>query len=79
MIESRVHRDWKLRMRRGQVGVQASYNELIEGARLIRHFETAYAPGLLQTADYARRVLAEMVELHGLDVDDVDRAVLMRM
>ena len=74
-----VHRDWRRRMRHGQVPVQAGYNELVERAGVVRHFETALVPGLLQTPDYARRVLAEMVELHGLATVDVDQAVAIRM
>ena len=73
------HRDFKRRMRRGQVAVQKTYNELVRDSKVIRHFETAYVPGLLQTPDYARRVLTEMIELHGLDIDDVDGAVATRM
>lgn len=74
-----VHRDWRRRMRRGQRAVQASYNQLVQDSTLIRYFETVYVPGFLQTVEYARRVLGEMVELHGLDVEDVDAAVATRM
>jgi len=74
-----THRDWKRRMRRGQAAVQASYNRLVEQARLVRHFETAYVPGLLQTPEYARRVFDEQVQLHGLDVEDVEAAIAVRL
>ncbi|WP_172894098.1 DUF5753 domain-containing protein [Micromonospora purpureochromogenes] len=74
-----VHRDWRRRMRQGQAAVQDSYNQLVAESRLIRHFKTVYVPGLLQTADYARRILTEMVELHNLDIADVDAAVATRM
>ncbi|MEH0821949.1 MULTISPECIES: DUF5753 domain-containing protein [unclassified Micromonospora] len=74
-----VHRDWRRRMRQGQAAVQDSYSQLVAESRLIRHFDTVYVPGLLQTADYARRILTEMVELHNLDVTDVDAAVATRM
>jgi transcriptional regulator with XRE-family HTH domain len=74
-----THRAWKRRMSRGQTGVQAAYNQLVQDASLVRHFETVYVPGLLQTPEYARRVLAEMVTLHGPGVDDVDAAVAVRM
>lgn len=70
---------FRSRMRRGQAEVQQSYNALVDGANLIRHFETAYVPGLLQVPGYARRVLAEMIGLHSLDIDDVDEAVRLRM
>ncbi|MFC7247163.1 helix-turn-helix domain-containing protein [Catellatospora aurea] len=74
-----VHRDWRRRMRAGVAPVQRSYNDLVAQSTAITHFETAYVPGLLQTPAYARRVFCEMVELHGLDVDDVDAAVAARL
>lgn len=74
-----VHFDFKRRMRSGQAAVQAHYNQLVQDARLIRHFETVYVPGLLQITEYARRVLTEMVELHSLEVRDVNAAVAARM
>lgn len=67
------------RMRQGQEQVQRSYNEIISAAARIRYFETAWIPGMLQTAGYARRVFAEMVVLHDLAVDDVDAAVATRL
>jgi hypothetical protein len=66
-------------MHRGQAAVQRSYTEIAASSRLIRHFETAFIPGPLQIPDYARRILAEMIELHGLEIDDVDAAVQERM
>jgi transcriptional regulator with XRE-family HTH domain len=77
-VES-FHRDWKQRMRLGQAPVQADYNQLVAKATLIRHFETVYIPGLLQTPEYARRALGEMVDLHGLAVADVDDAIAARL
>jgi transcriptional regulator with XRE-family HTH domain len=74
-----VHLDWKRRMSRGQTAVQTNYNQLVEQSHIIRHFETVYVPGLLQITDYARRVLHEMIDLHGLEVSDVDAAVAARM
>ncbi|GIG62282.1 hypothetical protein Lfu02_66540 [Longispora fulva] len=73
------HQDWRRRMRQGQAEVQTSYNELVSKSRMIRHFETVYVPGLIQTAEYARRVFSEMVVLHDLDVEDIDAAVAARM
>ncbi|MEU5724422.1 DUF5753 domain-containing protein [Micromonospora sp. NPDC047738] len=74
-----AHRSWRRQMRQGQAAVQDSYNQLVAESPLIRHFETVWVPGLLQTADYARRALTEMVELHNLDIADVDTAVATRM
>lgn len=71
--------DWKQRMRRGQVPVQNSYYELLAETQRIRNFETALVPGILQVPEYAKRMLQEMVTLHGLSVDDVDAAVMSRM
>lgn len=78
--DARVWRaTFRSRMRRGQAEVQESYNELVRNAALVRHFETVYVPGLLQVPGYARRVLAEMIPLHNLTVDDLDEAVAKRM
>lgn len=73
-----VRIQFRRRMARGQATVQASYNDLVERSMLVRHFETVYVPGLLQIAEYAKRVLTEMVEIHELPVDDVG-AVAGRM
>ncbi|GAA2390565.1 transcriptional regulator [Catellatospora methionotrophica] len=74
-----VHRDWHRRMRAGVAPVQRSYNDLVAQSATVAHFETVYVPGLLQTAAYARRIIGEMVDLHGLAVDDVDAAVAARL
>lgn len=73
------HHDWKLNMRRGQAEVQADYNQLAAESHLIRHFEMTAIPGLLQTPAYARVMFQEMVELHDLEVDDVEAAIATRM
>jgi transcriptional regulator with XRE-family HTH domain len=73
-----VHLDWKRRTRHGQTAVQASYNELVQSSKAIRHFETAVVPGLLQTAEYARCIAIEAASLQGTD-DDPDQVVAMKM
>jgi transcriptional regulator with XRE-family HTH domain len=78
--EARVaHATFPRRMHRGQAAVQKTYSDLTTSATLIRDFETVYVPGPLQIPDYARRVLTEMISLHGLEIDDVDAAVQERM
>jgi transcriptional regulator with XRE-family HTH domain len=78
--EARVaHATFRSRMARGQARVQQTYNDLVREASLIRHFETVYVPGLLQVPEYARRVFEEMIELHQLEIDDVDAALAVRM
>ena len=71
--------DWKRRYRQGQAAAQAGYIELVERSSVICNFQVAYVPGLLQVPDYARRVLSEMQELHGSEVDDSDEAVTKRL
>lgn len=75
----RTRRDWRLKMGRGQLAVQSAHNDWAAKATLIRYFDTVYIPGWLQTREYARRVLAEMITLHGLEIDDVDAAVTARL
>jgi transcriptional regulator with XRE-family HTH domain len=78
--EARVaHATFPARMRSGQVKTQQTYNDLVQGATLVRHFETVFVPGLLQIPEYARRIFTEMVGLHGLDVDDIEASVAVRM
>ncbi|MEU4576046.1 helix-turn-helix transcriptional regulator [Nonomuraea sp. NPDC023979] len=74
-----VHATFKARVRHGQKEVQESYNDLVRHSRLVQHFETIFIPGLLQVPAYAKRVLAEMKWLHGMEIDDVDAAVAARM
>lgn len=74
-----VRVDFRRRMRRGQASVQADHNRLVRESTVVRSFETAVIPGLLQVPGYAERILAEMVELHDLHIDDVNAAVAVRM
>lgn len=54
------YRDWQRRRARlGAAEIQAGYNLLFQHSRRICHFELTLVPGPLQTADYARRVLAD--------------------
>ncbi len=66
-------------LRQGQVAVQLTYNERVARSSTIAYFETAFIPGLLQTAAYARRVFTEVRELADAAVDDVEQAVATRM
>jgi len=73
------HRDWRRRMRHGQANVQADYNELVASSAIVRHYEVAWVPGLLQTPAYARHVLAESASLHDVPAQGVDAAVAARL
>jgi transcriptional regulator with XRE-family HTH domain len=59
----------------GLTGVQVSFRELEASARTVRNFQPGIIPGLLQTADYALRVLRIGNEVAG----DVDAAAVARM
>ncbi|MEQ4205772.1 helix-turn-helix transcriptional regulator [Actinopolymorpha sp. B9G3] len=74
-----VHLDWKRRLRQGHQSIQADYNQLVHDALLIRHFETCWIPGLLQTPDYARHVFSESVDLHDDDPSVIDQSVATRL
>ncbi|MFI6428453.1 helix-turn-helix domain-containing protein [Promicromonospora sp. NPDC050880] len=67
------------RARHGQAAIQAGYNTLIERASLIRLFQTAVVPGLLQTPEYARVILTAAQRQLQLSVEDIDAAVATRM
>lgn len=73
------HSDWKRRLQQGQTPVQQSYLKLERESAAIYMFEMTYVPGLLQTPEYARRVLALSAEILGSAIDDVDAAVAARM
>jgi transcriptional regulator with XRE-family HTH domain len=73
------HRDWKRRMRRGAAAVQTGYNELVANSTVIRHFETVYVPGLLQTPEYAEHVLTEGAALAEAETPDIAAGVATRM
>lgn len=74
-----VHRQYRHQVRRGgHAAVQADLDKLVRDARHIRNFETLIIPGLLQTPDYARYRLQEIMRLSG-DAADVEAAVAARM
>jgi transcriptional regulator with XRE-family HTH domain len=69
----------KRRMFRG--GRRANQEALAEveaQTEFTRNFESAFVPGLLQTAEYARQRLAEGLN-HSGGIDDIDDAVAARM
>ncbi len=71
-------REFRERMADGQTKVQQVHTDLLAESTLIRYFDTAWIPGLLQTRDYARRVLEEFREING-SRDDIEEAVATRM
>ncbi|MGW5050122.1 helix-turn-helix domain-containing protein [Actinokineospora sp. NPDC004072] len=69
---------WKRQARGGLQDRQQHAVTIETAAAVIRAFETAVVPGLLQTADYARHVLLVNAEIAGRS-PDVDEAVAVRM
>lgn len=74
-----LRQDWQVRSRLSQVGIQHDYDQLARAASVVRNFESTMIPGLLQTPDYARLRLAEFVDLHGGNPDNVEDAVAARI
>jgi transcriptional regulator with XRE-family HTH domain len=74
------YRTWSRLLRRGTAARQRAVAPLDAATSLVRAFEPAVIPGLLQTADYAQHVLSSVVALRGTpaDVPDGVRARLDR-
>jgi transcriptional regulator with XRE-family HTH domain len=67
------------RARHGQAAIQAGYNTLVERSSLVRLFQTAVVPGLLQTPEYAHLILTAAQRQLQLSVEDIEAAVTTRM
>lgn len=72
-----VHRTWRGQLRSGGAAVQDEYDRVVRAATAFRAVAPLVVPGLLQTAAYARCVLAQVAETSG--PIDVDGAVEARM
>jgi transcriptional regulator with XRE-family HTH domain len=69
---------WKRQLRAGTAPRQRASIGLEASATSVRAFQPAMIPGLLQTAEYARQILANLVALHGTP-NDVSEGVRTRM
>lgn len=76
-LEAR-HAEWRRLLAGGARGHQDEIGRLYAKTRLFRNFETTIVPGLLQTGNYARAILAEVISSFGLP-NDIDEAVAARM
>ena len=72
------HRDWRRELQTAALG-QATYNQLVSASARICHFEMAMVPGLLQTPDYAHRVLSEGARLARVPAGEIAAGVAIRM
>jgi transcriptional regulator with XRE-family HTH domain len=70
---------WRRRIAKGDAAVQATHLELARQSKVMRSFETALVPGLLQVPDYARAVLTNAYDLHAIEAGDIDEAVALRV
>lgn len=69
---------WSRRMGRGTAPRQHASASLEARTSFIRAFEPAMIPGLLQTPDYARAILTNVVELRQIP-NDVEHGVRLRV
>ncbi|MFF2213179.1 helix-turn-helix domain-containing protein [Streptomyces antibioticus] len=76
-FESRI-RSWRRQLAAGHRPVQDSWNLEVSRSTVIRAWEEAVIPGMLQTAEYARHVFLRYAELQGT-VRDTDAAVRARL
>ncbi|MFF7180128.1 Scr1 family TA system antitoxin-like transcriptional regulator [Streptomyces sp. NPDC008121] len=76
-FESHI-RSWRRQLAAGHRPVQDGWNIEVGRSMVIRAWEEAVVPGMLQTADYARHIFLRYAELQGT-VPDTDEAVRARM
>ncbi|MFC9280230.1 helix-turn-helix domain-containing protein [Streptomyces collinus] len=76
-FESHI-RSWRRQLAAGHRPVQDSWNLEVSRTRIIRAWEEAVVPGMLQTADYARAIFLRYADLHR-SARDTDEAVRSRM
>lgn len=74
-----IHRQWKHRIRRGHASTQEDLDQAVRAAKRIRNVEVAVIPGLLQTPDYARQIVAMSAEFHQRPAGEIEPAVAARM
>ncbi|MGV9302766.1 helix-turn-helix domain-containing protein [Nonomuraea sp. NPDC003727] len=70
--------DWRRSLKTGTRRRQRANIDAYEKSTLIRAWEPTVIPGLLQTAAYARGILATVVDFHGIP-DDIEEGVQARM
>ncbi|MEU1409606.1 helix-turn-helix transcriptional regulator [Streptomyces sp. NPDC005728] len=76
-FESHI-RSWRRQLAAGHRPVQDGWNLEVSRTGIIRAWEEAVVPGMLQTADYARAMFLRYADLHGT-TRDTDEAVRARM
>lgn len=74
-----MYATWRRQLKTGMSARQRKSLDLEGATRLLRIFECGIIPGILQTPDYARRVLEISATLAGSPPDDLDEAVSLRI
>jgi transcriptional regulator with XRE-family HTH domain len=73
-----VHAAWRRQLAGGAAVGQQDILELEASVRLVRAFEPAVIPGMLETDDYARKLFDDVVALYGIP-NDAEEAVRIRL
>jgi transcriptional regulator with XRE-family HTH domain len=73
-----VHAAWRRQLAGGAAVGQHDILELEASVRLVRAFEPAVIPGMLETDDYARKLFDDVVALYGIP-NDAEEAVRIRL
>jgi transcriptional regulator with XRE-family HTH domain len=73
-----VHAAWRRQLAGGAAVGQQDILELEASVRLVRAFEPAVIPGMLETDDYARKLFNDVVALYGIP-NDAEEAVRIRL
>ncbi|MGV9636056.1 helix-turn-helix domain-containing protein [Nocardia rhamnosiphila] len=74
-----MYLEWRRVVASGRSHRQRQSLQIEDRAQHVRWYENAVVPGLLQTREYARAVLAECRRLIAGGRDDIDEAVAVRM
>jgi transcriptional regulator with XRE-family HTH domain len=69
---------WQRQLRTGTSERQRQIAAIEAESDLIRGFEPATVPGLFQTREYARHIMAQSIAVHGI-TDDLEDGLLARM
>ncbi len=73
-----LYAEWRRQLRLGTRTRQQSWAELEAETSHLRVFESVLIPGLLQTSEYARLRLSQVIAFHRIP-DDLEEGVAMRM
>ncbi|MFC4056682.1 helix-turn-helix domain-containing protein [Planomonospora corallina] len=73
-----AYAEWRAKLKAGTQAQQLTVSEREAGAAVLRVFEPSTIPGLLQTPEYARSILTQVIAIHRVP-DDLDAGVQARM